>query len=149
MCGRRPSSYPLSCHAGCQADLATTEVIAAQPWYALHIATIALEAYSLLDAAFVAKSANPGAFKGIKQFRQIRQDAKSAMKAISTRLKVMSDDLARRYKGRARLESLLPLLQSEQMGETFLLETATQLLEARKSAYTQLAASITKRSAGS
>lgn len=120
----------------------------AQPWYALHIATIALEAYSLLDAAFVAKSASPGTFKGIKQFRQIRQDAKSAMKAISTRLKVMSDDLARRYKGRERLESLQPMLQPEQVGEAFLLDTATQLLEARKTAYTQLAVSITKRSAG-
>jgi hypothetical protein len=95
----------------------------------LHIASLALEAYSLLDSAYlrlnaaaapVEKGVPPASgeqaeFKNIKQFRQIRQDSKGSMKAISSRLKQVNEDLAKRYKGKLRLESLQPLKQHSEV----------------------------------
>jgi hypothetical protein len=96
----------------------------------LHIASLALEAYSLLDGAYLrlnaaAAPAEKGAapasaggeveFKNIKQFRQIRQDSKGSMKAISSRLKQVNEDLAKRYKGKLRVESLQSLKQHSEV----------------------------------
>lgn len=84
----------------------------------LHIASLALEAYSLLDTAYLSLNAvstdtstTLSEFKNIKQFRQIRQDSKGCLKAISTRLKQINEDLAKRYKGKLRIEGLQPLKQ--------------------------------------
>ncbi|KAK9894143.1 hypothetical protein P389DRAFT_103808 [Cystobasidium minutum MCA 4210] len=131
----------------CHADLmrlTTNESL----WPIYHIAQIALEAYCLLDTAFSNKSNNPGDFKGIKQFKQIRQDSKGSMKAISSRLKALNEDLSRKYKARNKLEALLPLKQFEEVSEDFLFDVATQLLDSRKSGLLQLANAITKRTSG-
>lgn len=73
------------------------------------------QAFCLLDVAFALKSSKPGDFKGIKQFKQIRQDSKGSMKAISSRLKALMEDLSRTYKAKNKLEALLPLKQFEQV----------------------------------
>lgn len=87
-----------------------------------------VQAYCLLDAAFTAKSSNPGDFKGIKQFKQIRQDSKGSMKAISSRLKALNEDLSRKYKARNKLEALLPLKQFEQVGSVALWASSELML---------------------
>lgn len=131
---------------------------------------LAAQAYCLLDVAFTVKSTTPGDFKSIKQFKQIRQDSRGSMKAISSRLKALNEDLARKYKARNKLEALLPLKQFEpvsafeltsrkmapladtasswKVSEDFLLDVATQLLDSRKTGLLQLANAITKRIAG-
>lgn len=140
--------------AECQTAMASLDMAGSIARF-LHIASLALEAYSLLDSAYVKlneadkAAASTSAFKNIKQFRQIRQDSKGCLKAISTRLKQTSEDLGRRYKGKLRVESLQPLKQYEQVDDGLLLEFGTQLLDARKDALVQLAGSITKRIAGS
>ena len=94
------------------------------------------------------------------------------MKAISTRLKALNEDLSRKYKARNKLQALLPLKQFEQVrsftsasssdfnladltvydalkvSEDFMFDVATQLLDSRKSGLLQLANAITKRIAG-
>lgn len=42
------------------------------------------------------------------------------MKAISSRLKALNEDLSRKYKARNKLEALLPLGQFEQVGSVAL-----------------------------
>ena len=96
----------------CQAAMTNLDISGSVPRF-LHIASLALEAYSLLDSAYLALNdpASSGDFKNIKQFRQIRQDSKGSLKAISSRLKQINEDLAKRYKGKLRLEALQPLKQ--------------------------------------
>lgn len=137
----------LSFFKSCHVDLQNVH-LPAELWQILHIGALALEAYSLMDTAYSLKSSSPGPFQHIKQFRQVRQSAKTSLKGISACLKALVEDMAKSYKGKNKLEGLLQLKQFNQMEEPLLLEMASQLLESRKTALTQLASSITKRIAG-
>lgn len=62
----------------------------------------------------------------MKQLKQIRQDANSVMKAVSSRLKVMAEDLSRKYKARKKLDALVPLKQYEPVGHESHLDFPTR-----------------------
>ncbi|KAL7007235.1 hypothetical protein EMMF5_003074 [Cystobasidiomycetes sp. EMM_F5] len=88
------------------------------------------------------------AFKEMKRLRQVRQEAKSSLKGISSRLKALVEELAKQYKGKQKLENLRSLQHCGEIAEAVLMDIATQLVEVRKAALTQMAVSITKRIAG-
>lgn len=45
----------------------------------------------------------------MKRLRQVRQEAKSSLKGISSRLKALVEELAKQYKGKQKLENLRSL----------------------------------------
>lgn len=98
------------CHSELQSATLDTPT-----WELLHTAQLALEAYSLLDVAFrvMSRSSTAANAKQIKLFKRLRQDLKPIMKAISTRLKALVEDMSKRYKGRNKVEGLLPLFGAE------------------------------------
>jgi hypothetical protein len=78
---------------------------------------IVWQAYALLDTAFHFKTDKSRNFKGIKQFRQLRQDMKSCLKGIATRLKAIIEEMAKAGKAKLKLEGILPLKQFDQVGQ--------------------------------
>lgn len=74
-----------------------------------------IQAFALFDTAFQFKNQKEAQFKHIKQFRQLRQDAKTCLKGTSTRLKIMVDELSREYKGKNRTNNLQSLKRYEKV----------------------------------
>lgn len=66
-----------------------------------------------MDTAFQLRSVSAGDFKGIKQLKQARQDAKGGLKPIVAKLKALVEDMNKKYKGKNKLEPLLELKQYE------------------------------------
>ena len=73
------------------------------------------QAYALFDMAYTSIAAGTTPQKKIKKIRQVRQDAKAALKSISTRLKALVEELSKQYKGKQKLVSLAWLQDFEQV----------------------------------